>query len=141
MNELGWEEIRPGLKDGFDAVFSPEDARVFQALSGDTNPLHADEQYAKRAGYASPVLFGMLTSSLYSRLIGMYLPGKYALLHGIDLDFHSPCYAGEHLRCEGEVVLVSEALRRFEVKATLRKSSGELVSKARIRVGFQQASA
>jgi 3-hydroxybutyryl-CoA dehydratase len=65
----------------------------------------------------------MLTSSLYSRLVGVYLPGKYALLQGIDLDFSSPCHAGERLHVAGEVVFLNEAYQRFEIKATIRKDA------------------
>ena len=136
MNEYRWEDLSLGLKHGFDAVFTEEMAETFARISGDINPLHVDRDYAQAAGYAAPVLFGMLTSSLYSQLIGVYLPGKYALLQGIDIDFSLPCLTSERLRCEGEVVFMSEAYRRFEVKASIRKLDRRLISKALIRVGF-----
>ena len=100
------------------------------------NPLHVDAEYAAGAGFPRPVLFGMLTSSLYSRLVGVYLPGKFSLLQGIDIDFSTPCYADEQLRVEGEIVFLSDAFHRLEIKATIRKEDGKLVSKAMIRVGL-----
>jgi 3-hydroxybutyryl-CoA dehydratase len=136
VKEYLWQDLSLGLKHGFDAVFTEEMAESFARLSGDINPLHVDCDYAISAGYPSPVLFGMLTSSLYSQLVGVYLPGKYALLQGIDIDFSSPCLANETLRCEGEIIFMSEAFRRFEVKASIRKQDRKLVSKAIIRVGF-----
>jgi 3-hydroxybutyryl-CoA dehydratase len=136
MKQYKWEDIHVGLKHEFEAVFTTEDVKVFAALSGDMNPLHTDQVYALEAGFPDPVLFGMLTASLYSRLVGMYLPGKFALLQGIDLDFSTPAHAGEPLRVAGEVVFMNEAYRRFEIKATIRKDDRKLVSKARIRVGF-----
>jgi 3-hydroxybutyryl-CoA dehydratase len=68
--------------------------------------------------------------------VGVYLPGKYVLLHGIDIDFNSPCHAGDPLHVAGEVVFVSEAMKRVEIKATIRRGDRKLVSKATIRVGF-----
>ena len=136
MNEYRWSDLSIGLKHTFDAAFTPEDARVFASLSGDINPLHVDEAYATAAGFPDSVLFGMLTSSLYSRLVGVYLPGKFALLQGIDIDFNSPCHAGEKLHVAGEVVYLNEAYQRFEIKASIRKDDRKLVSKATIRVGF-----
>lgn len=136
MKEYRWEDLSIGLRHGFEAVFTEEMAESFALLSGDCNPLHVDRDYAVSAGYPSPVLFGMLTSSLYSRLVGVYLPGKFALLQGIDIDFSSPCLANEPLRCEGEIVFMSDAFQRFEVKAAIRKQDGKRVSKATIRVGF-----
>jgi len=136
MNEYRWSDIHLGLKHEFEARFSAADADAFAAVSGDVNPLHVDEAYAVEAGFPGPVLFGMLTSSLYSRLVGVYLPGKYALLQGIDLDFSSPVHAGDVLHVAGEVVFMNEAYERFEIKATIRKADRKLVSKAMIRVGF-----
>jgi 3-hydroxybutyryl-CoA dehydratase len=136
MNELRWSDLQIGLKQEFTAAFTAEDAATFATLSGDLNPLHIDQEYAIAAGFPSTVLFGMLTSALYSRLVGVYLPGKFALLQGIDIDFSAPCHAGEQLHVAGEVVHLTEAYHRFEIKATIRKADRKLVSKATIRVGF-----
>jgi acyl dehydratase len=136
MMEYSWSDLHIGLSHGFDAAFSSQDASTFAALSGDTNPLHVDTDYALKAGFPGPVIFGMLTSSLYSRLVGVYLPGKFALLQGMDINFISPCYAGDLLHVAGEVVFLSDAFRRLEIKASIRKDDGPLVSKALIRVGL-----
>jgi 3-hydroxybutyryl-CoA dehydratase len=136
MMEYRWDDLYIGLRHEFDATFSANQANAFASLSGDVNPLHVDEAYAKDAGYPGPVLFGMLTSALYSRLVGVYLPGKFALLQGIRIDFSSPCYAGDCLHVAGEVVFLSEAYRRLEIKATIRNGDGKLVSKALIKAGF-----
>jgi len=134
--EYRWSDLHIGLTQGFDASFSAQDVSAFAALSGDTNPLHVDAAYALTAGFPGPVVFGMLTSGLYSRLVGVYLPGKFALLQGIDIDFISPCYACDLLHVAGEVVFLSDAFRRLEIKASIRKDDGPLISKAIIRAGF-----
>jgi 3-hydroxybutyryl-CoA dehydratase len=136
MNEYRWNDLYVGLKHEFETSFSADDAKAFAELSGDVNPLHASEAYAIESGFPGPVLFGMLTSSLYSQLVGVYLPGKLALLQGIDIDFSAPCYPGDRLRVAGVVVFLSEAYRRFEIRATIRTDDNKLVSKATIRAGF-----
>jgi len=136
MKEYRWEDLHLGLKHGFSASFTLEMVDHFAALSGDSNPLHVDRDYALAAGFPSPVVFGMMTSTLYSQLVGVYLPGRYALLQGIDIDFNSPSHAGENLNVEGEITFMSEAFHRFEIKATIRRDDRKLVSKAKIRVGF-----
>ena len=78
----------------------------------------------------------MLTSTLYSQFVGVYLPGKYALLQGIDIDFHTPCFAGERLRIQGEIVYLNDAYKRMEIKASIRNDDRKLVSRATIRVGL-----
>ena len=97
MNVYRWEELKIGMKHDFQATFTEDMTQKFAEISGDVNPLHLDREYAVAAGFLAPVLFGMLTSSLYSQLVGVYLPGKFALLEGIDLDFNSPSFAGENL--------------------------------------------
>jgi 3-hydroxybutyryl-CoA dehydratase len=136
MNEYTWLDIRVGLSHTFTSSFTEEMVREFVHLSGDINPLHVDAEYAGAAGYPSPVLFGLMTSSLYSRLAGVYLPGKYALLQGIDIDFSGPCFVGEELTVTGQIAYLTEAYHRFEIKASIRKADRNLVSKATIRVGF-----
>jgi 3-hydroxybutyryl-CoA dehydratase len=136
MNQFRWSDLHIGFQQEFDATLTTEDAENFARLSGDVNPLHVDHEYAVIAGFPSTVLFGMLTSALYSRLVGVYLPGKFALLHGIDIDFSNPCHAGEQLHVGGEIVHMTEAYHRFEIKATIRKADRKLVSKANIRIGF-----
>ena len=76
MNEYRWADLRIGLKHDFTATFSAADAIAFANLSGDVNPLHTDAAYAEAAGFPRPVLFGRMTSSLYSPLVGIYLPGS-----------------------------------------------------------------
>jgi 3-hydroxybutyryl-CoA dehydratase len=80
----------------------------------------------------------MLTSSFYSKLVGIYLPGKFAMLQGIDIDFHLPVFVGEPLLVAGAIEHLSEAYKRLEIKATIRNGDGKLVSKAAIRVGLRE---
>jgi 3-hydroxybutyryl-CoA dehydratase len=136
MNAYRWEELSIGLTHKFEATFTSDAAAQFASISGDSNPLHVDHAYAVSVGFQAPALFGMLTSSLYSQLVGVYLPGKYALLEGIDIGFHSPCFAGDRLAVEGQIVFLMEAYQRMEIKASIRKADGKLVSKALIKVGM-----
>ena len=136
MNEYRWDDLTVGLKHSFDATFTSEMVDDFARLSGDVNPLHVDPNYAIAAGFPGPVIFGMMTSSLYSRLVGVYIPGKYALLQGMDINFHHPCFVGDTLTVVGEIIFLGGALRQMEIKATIRNQSKKLISKAVIRAGM-----
>ena len=78
-----FENIDVGLKESFTAFLTEEMMSDFAVIIGDHNPLHIDEAFAKDNGFKGNVVYGMLVSSLYSRLVGMNLPGKCALLQGI----------------------------------------------------------
>ena len=136
MNEYRWDDLSVGLKHSFDAAFTSEMVADFARLSGDINPLHVDSDYAVAAGFPSPVIFGMMSSSLYSRLVGVYIPGKYALLQGMDINFHHPAFVGDTLTCTGEIVFLGGALRQMEIKASIRNQHAKLISKALIRAGM-----
>ncbi len=139
MNDDQWDDLTVGLKHSFAVTLTAEMLATFSALSGDVNPLHVDAGYAASQGFDRPVAFGMLTAAFYSQLVGVHLPGRRALLHGIDIDFSAPALPGDVLSIEGEIVFLSPALRRLEIKARTRNQHGKLISKAKIRVGLLES--
>jgi 3-hydroxybutyryl-CoA dehydratase len=138
MNDYRWEDLSLGMRARFEVPLTAEMMTAFAAVSGDLNPLHLDEVYARQKGFTGRVAFGMLTSSLYSRLVGMYLPGKRALLQGIDLEFKGPAYIDDVLSVSGEVTYLNEAYRRVEVKGQIVNQAGQVISTAKIRVGVHE---
>jgi acyl dehydratase len=136
MNAYRWADLTVGLAHQFEVTLTAEMMAAFAGLSGDVNPLHVDAAYAKEAGFRGPVAFGLLTSSFYSRLVGVHLPGKYALLHGIDVDFVSPAFAGDRLEVSGEIKDLVDAYHRIEMRARIKNQDGKVISKAKIRVGL-----
>ena len=139
VKRLEWDEIHVGMKASFSRRLTDDDMLQFATLSGDVNPLHVDDAYAHAAGYSGRVVYGMLTSTLYSRLVGMHLPGELSLLHGMHIELVSPAFVGDSLVVEGEVVHLSEAFRRIELRARITRDDGQLISKAKISVGLHDA--
>ncbi|HWA74798.1 MAG TPA: MaoC/PaaZ C-terminal domain-containing protein [Polyangiaceae bacterium] len=138
MNIYRWNDLSLGMKAEFTTFVTATMMAEFRNLSGDTNPLHFDAAFAAAAGHPAPVGFGMLTAAFYSTLVGVHLPGAFAVLHGIDVDFHRPVYAGDRLTVSGEITFLSDAVRRVELSATIRDDSGRRMSRARIRVGVHE---
>ena len=136
MNEYRFEDMSLGMTEEFSVTVTPAMTRSFVELSGDVNPLHAEESYAREKGFRDRVVHGMLTSTFYSQLVGVHLPGKYCLLQGIKISFHQPVFIGDRLTVRGEVAQVTEAMRVITVRASITNESGEAVSKAQIQVGF-----
>jgi 3-hydroxybutyryl-CoA dehydratase len=137
MNCYQWSDLRVGLNEGFEVRLTPDMMAEFANISGDTNPLHCDQQFATQHGFSGRVAYGLLTSAFYSQLVGVHLPGRYALLHGIDIDFVSPVYPGDILNVSGEISYLSDALRRLDIRANIKNQENKLVSKAKLRVGLQ----
>lgn len=100
----------------------------FQQLSGDKNPLHADDQFARDKGFEGVVVFGGLLVAKVSNFVGMRLPGRDSVWTKFDIQFHKPLYVNQEARIEGVVCHLSEAARSVGVKITIRRS-GELIAK------------
>lgn len=138
MNEYRWTELRLGLRAEFQAMVSESAMDAFAQISGDRNPLHMDKAFAASRGFPGRVVFGMLSSSFYSQLVGHHLPGKWALLHGLDIELKAPVFIGERLTVSGEIVHLSDAYKRLEIKASIVNMQGKTVSKAKIRAGIHE---
>lgn len=138
MNEYRLEDITVGMRERFSRKITVEMEDAFRMLSGDENPLHQEDGYAREisAGkYDRHVSFGMLTASLYSTFAGMYLPGKYSLIHSFEeLSFISPVFAGDELTVEGEVTDKDQALKMIRVKIEIRNQNGKKVSRAKMKI-------
>ena len=79
----------------------------FAKLTGDYNPLHVDNEYAKITEFKKPVVHGMLGANFVSTLIGMELPGQGALWLDQKFNFLSPIRVNDTLSIVGEVVEVN----------------------------------
>ena len=103
MNEYRFEDLYIGQEEVFSVTVTEEMMKMFLELSGDTNPLHNDKEFALSQGYQDKVVYGLLTTSLISKLVGVLLPGKYCLLQGIEVKYSKPVYVGDVLFVKGTV--------------------------------------
>jgi len=135
MNNYKFEDIEIGLEETFSVKIDSSKLDKFLEISGDVNPLHVDKEYSKSKGFVDRVVYGMLTSSFYSTLVGVYLPGKYCILQGIDIQFSKPVYINDILNISGKVSYINEIFKQIEIKATVINQHNKKVSKATIKVG------
>jgi 3-hydroxybutyryl-CoA dehydratase len=138
MNRYRWNDLLVGMMAEFEALVTERMMAMFCEMSGDVNPLHVDPAFAARAGHRAPVVYGLLASSFYSTLVGVHLPGEFAMLQGIDIEVHRPAYVGERLKIRGGITFLSEAIRRVEIAASTQDANENRVSRARIRVGMYE---
>ena len=136
MNKYTISDLAVGLKESFEVTIDESIMDKFLDISNDTNPLHIDSQYAVSKGFRAKVVYGLLTSSYYSTLVGVHIPGKYCILQGIDIQFSRPVYIGDTLRVSGEVVYINNAYKQIEIKAFITNQESLKVSKATIKVGL-----
>lgn len=135
MNSYQFSDIYIGLEDSFNKKVTSDMMDKFLDISGDYNPLHMDSDYAKEKGFQDRVVYGLLSSAFYSTLVGVYLPGKYCILQGIDIQFSKPIFINDDLKIVGKVSYINEAYKQVEIKAFIINQDNKKVSKATIKVG------
>lgn len=138
MREYTFTDIEIGMQEVFSREITLSMENAFRQISGDENPLHHDDAFAREVSggkYSHHVVFGMLTASLYSTLAGMYLPGKYSLIHSLEnVSFQQPVFAGDTLTVVGKVVDKDENLHLLRIKAVIKNQKNQTVSKAMMKV-------
>ena len=136
MNHYSFDEIEIGLEASFEAEITEDQMKMFADFSGDFNPMHVDSEYARKCGFSDKVVYGMLVSSFYSTLVGMYLPGEKCLLNKSEIDYRNPVYVGDRLKVFGEVVDKRMATHRIKIKGKMINQKGITVNTAEITVSF-----
>lgn len=137
MNSYSFDELEIGHVEQFSVKITKEMEDCFRSITGDINPLHMDDDFAKDIGegkFLSHVAFGMLTASFYSTLAGVYLPGKYSLIHSVDSKFLNPVYVGDELIITGMVNEKQDTFKLIQIKAKVYNQNGKCVSKADMKV-------
>ena len=132
--EFTIDDITIGTKKKFDVTITEEVVNDFAKLSGDYNPLHMNKEYAASTSFKKRVVHGMLLASFLSRMDGMYLPGKHALYFSQSLNFVNPCFVGEKITVEGEVIDKSIATKIIKLKTRVTNEQGKVLVHGESRV-------
>ena len=140
MNEFKLDNIIINQKAEFKVTITTSMLEKFKEITGDVNPMHLDDIYAKEHGYESRLVYGMLTASFYSTLVGVYLPGKYCIFQECNTSFNKPVYVDDILSISGVVTEIHNVLKRITIKATIKNQKDEKVSKATLVVGIYEES-
>ena len=136
MNHYALSDISIGHKETFEVTITAEKMDLFKNLSGDLNPMHVDRDYAISHGYQDRLVYGMLVSSFYSTLVGMYLPGEKCLLNKFEVNYKKPVYVGDVLSVLGEVVDIRMATQRLVIKGKMINQDGVVFNVSEIVVSF-----
>lgn len=127
MNNYKFEELNVGMTESFKVSITEEMLDAFKGITGDVNPLHNDEEFAKAKGHPGRVAYGMLTASFLSTLAGVYIPGERSLIQQVETKFAKPVYIGDELTVTGEITELVESVQRLELKVTITNQDGKKV--------------
>jgi 3-hydroxybutyryl-CoA dehydratase len=125
---MEYADLSIGQERQFGKKITKRDILKFAELTGDYNPLHVDETYGRDSTFGTNIAHGMLAGSLFSTLIGMYLPGEASLYLGQTLRFRKPIFPGDELVVKGCIINRNDSLRIITMKMEILKRDGEDVA-------------
>lgn len=109
---------------------------AFQQCSGDFNPLHTDEEFAKSKGFPQRVMYGNILNAFISTLIGECLPTQNVIIHTQDIQFKNPVFLNDTLDAELKVDEIFESINTIIFKFTFKNESGKTVGKGHVQIGI-----
>lgn len=137
MNHYTFEEIEIGATVSFPYELTEQKMNQFLEITGDSNPLHCNLDYAKEKGFSENVVYGMLTTSILSTLAGMYLPGEHSLIHTVEINFVKPVFLSNcPLKVEAKVIEKDTRFSQITVKYVILDKLNEKVCRGSMKIGF-----
>ena len=108
--------------------YTQEEVNRFAELTGDSNPLHLDEAYASQTAFKKPIIHGMLTASIFSKILGMEFPGEGTIYRSQQLNFKRAMYVGEEYEARCIVVDVNERVHTAVIKTEIYHKASNKVT-------------
>lgn len=122
-----FKEIAVGDTATFTTKVTNEDIVTFATLTEDVNPIHIDEEFAKKTMFKGRIAHGMLTASYISTLIGTLLPGKNVVYLSQNCKFTAPVRVGDTLKVVGEITEKKAQKKIMTLKTNIYNQNDELV--------------
>ncbi len=127
MNTLDFERISPGeVLPSLTKHVTVEQIRQYAEASGDRNPIHLDETFARSAGLPGVIAHGMLTMAFANQMITDWL-GDRSLLRRLQGRFAGMVLPGDDVTCSGSVVSKDSETRRVTINLVVTNQRGERV--------------
>jgi 3-oxoacyl-[acyl-carrier protein] reductase len=122
-----FESFHVGERAVAEIIVGEDHVERFAELTGDRNPLHMDDGFARQVGGGGRVAHGMLVAGFVSRVIGNQLPGPGALWFAQSFKFRAPVRLNDHLNIEVVIRRLSPAIRVLVLGVAVTNQRGDVV--------------
>ncbi|HOJ88434.1 MAG TPA: MaoC family dehydratase [Pseudothermotoga sp.] len=111
--------------------------KEFSELTGDKNPVHLDEDYARSTRFGKRICHGMLAASFISKVLGMNFPGPGTILVKQQLKYRSPVYIDEWIEVQVRIAQVILDRKRLVLDTNVLKEDGTVAIEGICEVLFE----
>lgn len=108
-------------------LVTADDIAAFGRITGDTNPVHEDDEYARARGFRGRIAQGMLVAGQISGVLGTLLPGPGSIYVNQTLSFKAPVYVGDRITATATVVHIRADKPIITLSTSCTNQDGEVV--------------
>ena len=134
VQDISFAEIKVGDKASMSKTVTEYDVYTFAGVTGDFNPVHIDEEFAKTTMFKGRIAHGILSAGFISAVLGTALPGKNTIYLGQELQFKAPVKIGDTVTATVEVLEKIEGKNRLSLRTTVTNQAGVLVTDGKATV-------
>ncbi len=121
------DEMKTGMFAENRLVVTGERIDAFAEISGDHNPVHMDEAFAKTTMFGRRIAHGALSASLISAILGNDLPGPGAIFVELNLRFRRPAFIDDEIVARAEVAEINERTGRIKMKVSCSVNGKQII--------------
>jgi len=125
------QELEVGQAASFTKTITETDVYNYAGVTGDFNPAHINESFAKNTMFKGRIAHGMIAAGLISTVLGTRLPGPGCIYVSQDLKFTAPVRFGDTITARVEVEKVNVEKNRVELKTVCTNQKDEVVLKGK----------
>lgn len=109
--------------------FTQKDVELFAKASGDLNPIHLDEEYAKQTIFKRTIVHGLLGGSVFSKVFGTIFPGDGTIYLKQDLSFFYPMHTETKYTATFKVISIDASKNRAIVETNIIDDQNNFIIK------------
>ena len=120
-----YDELQVGDSHFYEKTFTDADVLLFSAISGDGNPMHTNEEFAKKTKFGRRICHGAMTSSLISNALTRMFPTSIYISQYVE--FLAPVFIGDTITANLKVTKLDGGKNRVWLRTWCTNQKGDLV--------------
>jgi acyl dehydratase len=134
LKNIPFDQLQVGDCNSLTRTLSEQDLILFAKVSGDTNPVHLDENFASSTIFKTRIAHGMWTASLISCALATKLPGPGGIYLGQELKFTRPVKIGDTVTVQLKIVEIDQEKKRATVSTEVINQNKKIVVKGKAEI-------